>query len=82
VAGPSPPANIQDIGEYQTRLSVKENTLSVAITNTDAIRSTIEDADMVREQMELLKLQIIQQTASVSFTQANTNPQIVLQLMQ
>jgi len=75
-------ANIQDIGEFQTRLSVKETTLSTAITNTDAVRSTIEDADMVREQMELLKLQIIQQTASVAFTQANTNPQVVLQLMQ
>ena len=75
-------SNIQDIGEYQTRLSVKETTLSVAITNTDAVRSNVEDADMVKEQMELLKLQIIQQTASVAFTQANTNPQIVLQLMQ
>ncbi len=74
--------NIQAIGEFQTRLSVKENTLSVAITNTDAVRSNIEDADMVKEQMELLKLQIIQQTASVSFTQANTNPQLVLRLMQ
>ncbi|MCK5520031.1 MAG: flagellin [Candidatus Marinimicrobia bacterium] len=74
--------NIQDIGEFQTRLTVKENTLSVSITNTDAVRSNVEDADMVREQMELLKLQIIQQTASVSFTQANTNPQLVLQLMQ
>ena len=73
---------VQDIGNYQTRLTAKETTISVAITNTDAVRSNIEDADMVKEQMELMKLQIIQQTAAVAFTQANTNPQLVLQLMQ
>ena len=73
---------IQDVGEYKVRLAAKENMLSVAITNTESVRSTIEDADFAREQMELLKLQILQQTAAASLTQANTAPQIVLSLFR
>ncbi len=72
---------VQDIGEYKARLSFKENTLSVAITNTEAVKSNIEDADLIKEQMDLVKYQILQQTASVAFTQANSAPQLVLQLM-
>ena len=75
-------ALIQDVGEYAIRLSSKETTLSIAYTNTDAVRSNVEDADLVREQMELMKLQILQQTAASAFTQANVTPQLVLQLFQ
>ena len=71
---------IQDVGEYKARLSSKEGTLSVSITNTEAIRSTIEDADFAKEQMELMKLQIVQQTALSSLTQSNSSPQMVLGL--
>ncbi|MCD6100208.1 MAG: flagellin [Candidatus Marinimicrobia bacterium] len=73
---------IQDVGEYKVRLSSKEQTLSVAITNTEAVRSTIEDADFAREQMELMKLQILQQTAVSSYVQANVSPQLVLSLFR
>ncbi len=72
---------IQDVGEYTSRLDFKESTLSTAITNTSAVRSNIEDADMVEEQMESMKYQILQQTAASSFTQANSSPQLVLSLM-
>jgi len=75
-------SRIQDVGEYKVRLSSKENTLSVAVTNTDATRSVIEDADFAREQMEVLKLQILQQTAVSSLAQANQSPQVVLSLFQ
>jgi len=71
---------IQDVGEYKTRLDSKEGTLSVAVTNTEAVRSTLEDADFAREQMEMMKLQIIQQTALSSLTQSNSSPQMVLSL--
>jgi len=74
--------SMQDLGEYKARLTVKESTLSTAINNTNAVRSNIEDADMVKEQMEMVKLQILQQTAGTAFTQANTSPQLVLQLMR
>ncbi len=70
----------QDVGEYKARLSAKESTLSTAITNTEAIRSTYEDADFAKEQMEVLKMQILQQTAVASLSQANTAPQLVLSL--
>lgn len=71
---------IQDVGEFKARLSSKEGTLSVAVTNTEAVRSTIEDADFAREQMEMMKLQIVQQTALSSLTQSNSAPQMVLGL--
>jgi len=74
--------HIQDVGEYKSRLSLKESTLYVAITNTDASRSLIEDADFAKEQMEVVKLQILQQTAIASLVQANSAPQIVLSLFQ
>jgi len=72
--------SIQEVGNYQMRLSSKENTLSISITNTEAVRSSIEDADLARVQMELMKLQIIQQTALSAFIQANAAPQAVLAL--
>ncbi len=73
---------IQDVGEFKARLDSKEGTLSVAVTNTEAVRSTIEDADFAREQLEMMKLQIVQQTALSSLTQSNSAPQLVLSLFQ
>ena len=73
---------IQDVGEYKVRLSSKEQTLSVASTNTEAIRSSVEDADFAKEQMEVMKLQILQQTAISSFAQSNSAPQVVLSLFR
>ena len=73
---------VQDVGEYKVRLASKEQTLSVASTNTEAVRSTVEDADFAKEQMEVMKLQILQQTAISSFAQANSSPQVVLSLFR
>lgn len=75
-------ALVQDVGEYKVRLSSKEQSLSVASTNTEAIRSSVEDADFAKEQMEVMKLQILQQTAISSFAQANSAPQVVLSLFR
>ena len=73
---------IQNVGEYKVRLASKEQSLSVASTNTEAIRSSVEDADFAKEQMEVMKLQILQQTAITSFTQSNSSPQVVLSLFR
>ena len=73
---------IQDVGEYKVRLASKERTLSVAVTNAEATRSVIEDADFAKEQMEVMKLQILQQTAVSSLVQANSAPQVVLSLFR
>ena len=72
--------SIAAIGSYQARLSTKEATLTNAITNTEASRSRIADADFAKEQLEALKLQIMQQTATSALAQANAAPQIVLSL--
>jgi len=74
--------SIQEVGQYKARLDTKESNLSVAITNTEAVRSKIEDADFAKEQMEVMKLQILQQTALSSFVQSNASPQIVLSLFR
>lgn len=73
---------VQDVGEYKSRLSAKESNLAVAITNTEAARSLIEDADFAKEQMEVMKLQILQQTAIASLVQANSAPQVILSLFR
>jgi len=70
----------QDIGEYKSRLSSKEATLNTGITNTEAVRSQLEDADFAKEQMNVLKLKILQRTAVSSLSQANAAPQLVLSL--
>lgn len=73
---------LQTVGSLMQRLDVKESTLQVAITNTDAASSRIMDADIAKEQLELTKLQILQQTATVQLSQANAAPQNVLSLFQ
>jgi len=74
--------SIQKVGDYNARLSSKEESLSLAISNTEATRSRIEDADFAKEQMGMMKLQILQQTSVSSFSQANSAPQMVLSLFR
>ena len=75
-------ATIQRMGDYQARLTSKEESLSIGVTNTEASRSRIEDADFAKEQMEMIKLQILQQTGVSAFSQANSAPQVVLSLFR
>ncbi|MFC1477281.1 flagellin [candidate division KSB1 bacterium] len=73
-------SELQNIGATVARLTVKESTLSIAITNTEATRGRIEDADIAREQLNSTRLQILQQTATAQLAQANVSPQNVLAL--
>ncbi len=68
------------IGDYQKRLSFKLDNLSTAKNNYEAARSRIADADFAYEQMQLARLQILQQTGVAALAQANAAPQSVLQL--
>ncbi len=70
----------QRVGEYMVRLDNKQETLAIAVTNIEATRSRIEDADFAQEQMDLIRNQIIQQTGFAAFGQANAAPQLVLSL--
>ncbi len=74
-------SSIRAIGSLQARLTTKESTISTAITNTEAAKSRILDADLAKEQLEVTKQQILQQTALVMLAQANIAPQNVLQLL-
>ena len=74
--------SVQNVGDNNARLSSKEESLSLAISNTEATRSRIEDADFAKEQMSMMKLQILQQTTMSSFSQANSSPQMVLSLFR
>ena len=71
---------IQNVGDSMVRLGKKESFLGVSVANTDAVRSQYEDADFAVEQMELLKLQILQQTSVSALAQANSGPAVVLKL--
>jgi flagellin len=71
---------LQKIGATISRFGVKESTLSIAITNTEAAKSRILDADIAREQLTSTRLQILQQTATAQLAQANVMPQNVLAL--
>ncbi len=73
-------ASLQTIGATVSRMGVKESTLSIAITNTEAARSRIQDSDIAKEQLISTRLQILQQTATAQLAQANVSPQNVLAL--
>ncbi|MEM1126041.1 MAG: flagellin, partial [Bacteroidota bacterium] len=68
------------IGDDQSRLTFKQQNLTLSINNNESARSRIEDADFAKEQMEIVKLQILQQTGTASLAQANAAPQSVLSL--
>ncbi len=66
------------LGDVQNRLDFKAQNLETSMNNYDAANSRIADADFAKEQMEIVKLQILQQTGSAMFAQANAAPQSVL----
>ena len=68
------------IGDSQKRLTFKQDALGISINNNEAARSRIADADFAKEQMEIVKLQILQQTGTAAVAQANSAPQSVLSL--
>jgi flagellin len=73
---------LQYIGSLSNRLDFKENMLGISKTNIDAAISRMYDADLAKEQMEMVKLQILQNTATAQLAQANAAPQLYLQLFQ
>lgn len=75
-------SQLQSIGSLMQRMDYKESTLQVAITNSDAAASRIMDADIAKEQLEITKLQILQQTATVQLSQANAAPNNILSLFR
>ncbi len=75
-------AEIGKIGAYVNRLQTKESNITSAITNTEAAKSRIMDADVAKEQIHASKLNILQQTATAQLAQANSSPQSFLSLFK
>lgn len=75
-------SQIQYIGSLSNRLDFKETMLAISKTNIDAAISRMYDADLAKEQMDMMKLQILQNTATAQLAQANAAPQQYLQLFQ
>jgi flagellin len=70
------------IGSLTNRLTMKEASIALTQSNTEAAYSRIRNADMAQEQLELTKMQILQQTATSMLAQANTNSQSILTLFR
>ena len=69
------------LGGIVNRLLSQEDLLKNQITNYNSAISRIEDADVAKEQLQLIKSQFLQQASLVSLAQANANPQAFLQLI-
>lgn len=75
-------ARLQTVGTVVSRLTFREETVTIAQTNVEAAYNRIMNADMAYEQLEATKLQILQQTALAMLAQANTSPQNILSLFR
>jgi flagellin len=73
---------LQTLGALLQRMAIKNDNQTIAKLNVLAAASRIMDADLAAEQVEVSKLQILQQTATAQLAAANTAPQSILQLFK
>jgi flagellin len=71
----------EKIGTWIKRLEFQVSDFQTESLDTQAILSSINDADLAKEQMDLTKLQILQNTAQAMFSQNNQAPMMVLQFV-
>ena len=71
-----------DIGAISNRLDSTVRNLTNIVSNTEASRSRIMDADFASETTNLAKSQILAQAATAMLAQANASKQGVLTLLQ
>ncbi|MCX6155673.1 MAG: flagellin [Candidatus Kapabacteria bacterium] len=69
------------IGGITNRLTSQEDLLKGQVTNYNSAISRIEDSDVAKEQLDLVKSQFLQQASLVSLAQSNQNPQAFLKLI-
>jgi flagellin len=70
------------MGAKQNRLEHTINNLNTSSENLTAAESRIRDVDMAKEMMEQTKNSILSQAAQAMLSQANQQPQAVLQLLR
>ncbi|MEN8179485.1 MAG: flagellin [Pseudomonadota bacterium] len=71
-----------DMGAIQNRLSSTIANISNISENVSAARSRVQDADFAAETANLTRAQIMQQAGVAMLSQANSQPQMVLSLLQ
>ena len=69
------------LGAAESRLEVTISNLQVARENFQAAESRIRDVDVAAEAAELTRLNILQQAGAAVLAQANSQPQLALQLI-
>ncbi|NLL12464.1 MAG: hypothetical protein GX267_03570, partial [Fibrobacter sp.] len=70
------------IGAMINRLEHSSNNLVNQIVNTQSAESLIRDTDFAVEAAEFTRNQIITQSSTAMLAQANTSPQMILQLLR
>lgn len=70
------------LGGINNRVQSQEELLKNQIVNYNAAISRLEDADVAKEQLELIRQQFLQQASLVSLSQANQNPTSFLNLIR
>jgi len=73
---------LANIGSFQNQLESVINNLQISVENFQASNSRIKDLDIASESSNLVKNQILQQSAISVLAQANQIPQLTLQLLQ
>jgi flagellin len=71
-----------NLGAIQNRFQSTISTLSAESANLTSSQSTIQDADFAAETANLSKAQVLQQAGISVLSQANSQPQQVLKLLQ
>jgi len=71
-----------DLGAYQNRLEFATLAIKTGHENLQASESRIRDTDMAELSTEFAKNNILVQAATAMLAQANTRPQLVLQLLR
>jgi flagellin len=74
--------SLSAVGNYDQRLSIKNDFLTAAISNSTASVSRLFDANIATEQLNATKGQIQQQVATSMLSQLNSAPQNLLRLFQ
>lgn len=75
-------ATRSSIGAVQSRITLTVQTLNIAAENLSASESRIRDADFAFETARFTRAQILVQAGTAILAQANSSPQVALQLLQ
>jgi len=70
-----------EVGGISNRLTSQNDLLQSQMTNYDAAISRLQDTDVAKEQLSLVKSQFLEQTSLSMLTQANQNPSAFLKLI-